>query len=317
MRPRDRRQPRGPRLGRRRASRWSSSPPYRSTSTRTPASTSLRRIFFRRASQNVVSPGRRPGRRRACTSTAHYDAAKSGCRLRPALRPARPAGSPSRPASCSGPIRLVFWAAIVLLPLISGLRMAGVDAGWLDVVQLGAHARAVDRDLALLVDIALSAASPAPTTTPPGSPTVLSVAAALDDDPPRTSTSGSSSPAPRSRNAAGHGRYVAAHRKELDRERPSSSTSTRSRTATSATCLRGGDRQLRDGPRLIELCEAIAAATETGYDAPIRIPLHTDALPARARGFRATRSSACDDGVDAALLPHAATTPRTSSTRRR
>ena len=50
----------------------------------------LRRLFFRRASQNVVSPGKRPGLPARVIITAHVDAAKTG------LVFCREAGSPQR-----------------------------------------------------------------------------------------------------------------------------------------------------------------------------------------------------------------------------
>ena len=69
----------------------------------------LRRLFFRRASQNVVSPGERPDAPARVFLCAHYDAARTGAALRPeasrARRAARRAASrsPSGPSgSCSG-----------------------------------------------------------------------------------------------------------------------------------------------------------------------------------------------------------------------
>jgi hypothetical protein len=53
--------------------------------------------------------------------------------------------------------------------------------------------------------------------------------------------------------------------------------------------------------RLFELCEAIAAADREDGDRyrarPIRIPFHTDALPANRRGFRAISLIGAEDGV--------------------
>jgi hypothetical protein len=49
--------------------------------------------------------------------------------------------------------------------------------------------------------------------------------------------------------------------------------------------------------RLLELCGAVANA-EAGFGAqPIRISAHTDALPARARGLRATSILSLEDGL--------------------
>src|SRR5204863_3976717 len=43
----------------------------------------LRRLFFRRASQNVVSPGNRPAAHARLFLTAHYDAARTGAFFEP------------------------------------------------------------------------------------------------------------------------------------------------------------------------------------------------------------------------------------------
>ena len=69
----------------------------------------LRRLFFRRASQNVVAPGRRPDAPARLLLCAHYDAARTGAAFNPkrvarAARGSPPASpSPSAPSgSCSG-----------------------------------------------------------------------------------------------------------------------------------------------------------------------------------------------------------------------
>ena len=50
----------------------------------------LRRLLFRRASQNIVSPGPSPGAPARVVLSAHYDAARTRPRLRRALGPPRP-----------------------------------------------------------------------------------------------------------------------------------------------------------------------------------------------------------------------------------
>ena len=61
----------------------------------------IRRLFFRRASQNVVSPGPNPAAPARLILSAHYDAAKTGLDLRPPLDPRRQAHSPRPPGCCS------------------------------------------------------------------------------------------------------------------------------------------------------------------------------------------------------------------------
>jgi Peptidase family M28 len=49
--------------------------------------------------------------------------------------------------------------------------------------------------------------------------------------------------------------------------------------------------------RLLELCEAVATSEDRFAAQPIRIPFHSDALPARARGLRATTLLSVEDGL--------------------
>ena len=80
----------------------------------------LRRLFFRRVSQNVVS---RPpsGDRARLIICAHLDSARTGAAFSPwiARRAAR-----FRRAPWLGPFRVLFWSLALLLPLL-GARMAG------------------------------------------------------------------------------------------------------------------------------------------------------------------------------------------------
>ena len=255
----------------------------------------LRRMLFRRASQNVVSPGSNPRAPARLYLTAHYDAAKTGAVFGPrSTRTARRISEPAR--VLLGPIRLIFWAGIVPLLVISGLRMAGVGAGWLDVVQL-APTIVLLIAFALVVDIALSAVVPGAYDNASGVAAVLSVTAALDDDPPQNLDVWVVLPGAEECNAQGMAAYVQAHRKELDRERTFfvnvdsvSHGDVRYLASEGAIVSYPMDR------RLLELCEAVATATESG-STPIRIPTHTDALPARARGFRATSILGLDNGM--------------------
>ena len=92
----------------------------------------VRSLFFRRASQNVVSPGKRP------------DAPGAADHLRPPRRRPRPAPSsrPGAPGAFArlaqrspfplGPFRLLFWSLALLLPLLGaadGGRRLGADLG--------------------------------------------------------------------------------------------------------------------------------------------------------------------------------------------
>jgi hypothetical protein len=256
----------------------------------------LRRLLFRRASQNVVSPGRNPGSPARLVLSAHYDAAKTGYVF--GARSNRLAGRLSeRTRVLLGPIRLIFWGGIVPLLVISGLRMAGVEARWLDVAQLVPVVLLLV-SFVLLVDIALSAVVPGAYDNASGVAAVLSAAAALDADPPDHLDVWVVLPGAEEANAQGMARYLQAHHKEIDPERTFfvnvdsvSFGSLRYLASEGAIVSYPMDR------RLLELCEAVAAGESRFGAEPIRIPAHTDALPARTRGLRAISVLSVEDGL--------------------
>jgi hypothetical protein len=264
----------------------------------------LRRLLFRRASQNVVSPGPRPGAPARVVLSAHYDAAKTGFVFGP--RSTRAAKRLSERARVIlGPIRLIFWAGIVPLLICSGLRMAGIDDRWLGFVQLVPTVILLI-SFVLLLDIALSEVVPGAYDNASGVAAVLSAAAALDAERPEHLDVWVVLPGAEECNAQGMSRYFAAHRGEIDRARTFfvnvdsvSFGSVHYLVSEGAIVGYAMDRHL------VELCEAIAAAgprpDRRGDDSPpprpIRIPFHTDALPACARGFRAISVIGAEDGV--------------------
>jgi hypothetical protein len=105
-------------------------------------------------------------------------------------------------------------------------------------------------------------------------------------------------------------RYVRGHRGELDRERTFfvnvdsvSFGAVAYLTSEGAIVSYGMDR------RLVELSAAVAEAGEAGAAAPIRIPFHSDALPARVRGFRAISVLGVKDGLPPPYYHTPADTP--------
>jgi Peptidase family M28 len=142
----------------------------------------VRRLFFRRASQNVVSRGGRPDAPARVILCAHYDAAPTGRVFRPRTVE-RAARLQSRLPFPIGPFRIVFWSIAVLLPLL-GARMAGVDAGWLSILQL-VPTLVLIVAVFLLVDIALSDVVPGANDNASGVATALALARELDRDPPQ------------------------------------------------------------------------------------------------------------------------------------
>jgi Peptidase family M28 len=260
----------------------------------------LRRLFFRRASQNVVSPGPNPSARIRLVLSAHYDAAKTGLVFGPrSTRAAK--GLPERLRVLLGPIRLLFWTGIVPLLAISGLRLGGIESQGLAIVQLFPTALLLVA-LALLVDIALSGIVPGAYDNASGVATLLTAIERLDSDPPRNLDLWVVLPGAEECNCEGMARWFAAHRKELDRERTLFlNLDSLSYGDVHYLVSEGAILSYELDRRMVELCDAIATADrEDGnrYNAQaIRIPFHTDALPARTRGFRAISLIGAKDGV--------------------
>lgn len=258
----------------------------------------LRRLLFRRASQNVVSPGPNPQAPARLILSAHYDAAKTGMVFGPrSTRAARRLSERAR--VLLGPIRLIFWAGIVPLLGCAGLRMAGVDARWLDLIQLLPTIVGLIA-FALLVDIALSAVVPGAYDNASGVAAVLSVAAALDDDRPQNLDVWVVLPGAEEANAQGMARFMDAPGRELDRERTFLiNVDSASFGDVHYLASEGAIVNYAMDQRLLELCESIANAGNGKSPAarPIRIPFHTDALPARVRRLRAISIIGAEDGV--------------------
>ena len=260
----------------------------------------LRRLFFRRASQNVVSPGQRPDAPARLFICAHYDAAAIGRRL-PARSESRgPRGWPSASRFPIGPFRVLFWSLAILLPIL-GARMAGVDSGLISLLQLDPHPDPARRRLPARRHRALRRRPRRQRQR-------------LRASPPRSRSPRSSSANPPENldvwvlltggeecQQEGMRAFVRAHRKELDRESTYfvnldavgrgnvryetgeglavsydmddawSSSATRSRPPTARTATATG-----------------ASRSRTGFAG--------DALPPRIAGFRATTITCLDDG---------------------
>ena len=141
----------------------------------------IRRLFFRRASQNVLSRGPRPDAPARVILCAHYDAAQTG-RLFEPRTVERAARLQARLPFPIGPFRLIFWSLASLLPIL-GARMAGVDAVWLSLIQL-LPTLILIASVFLLVDVALSGVVPGANDNASGVATALSLAGELDRDRP-------------------------------------------------------------------------------------------------------------------------------------
>ena len=148
----------------------------------------LRRLFFRRASQNVVAPGKRSDAPARILLCAHYDAARTGAAFNP-KRVARGARLAARLRVPIGPFRILFWSLAILLPIL-GARMAGIDSS----TDLGSSSSPPPWSSCSASSCSSTSSSRgssrAPTTTPPGSrPCSRSPRSSTRTRPP-TSTSG-------------------------------------------------------------------------------------------------------------------------------
>jgi hypothetical protein len=142
----------------------------------------LRRLPFRRASQNVDTMPRDPGAKPLVILCANVDAPRTGAgynRLPARLQElAARAGFPV----VSAPTRIWFWSiALLLLPL--GARLAGFDPDWLAVLQLPQTLILIVACF-LLGEAALSPASPGAGTNASGVAAVLEALRRIDSDPP-------------------------------------------------------------------------------------------------------------------------------------
>lgn len=250
----------------------------------------LRRLFFRRASQNVVSPGPRPDAPGRVILCANYDTARTGAAYRPVYRRRADALARLLPFPFS-PARLVFWSIALLLPAL-GLRMAGIEENWISILQLPPTLILLVA-IFMLVDIELSPASPGANRNASGVATALSVAEELDRDPPEHLDVWVVFPGAGETLAEGMRAFVRRNRDELDPER-----------TWFAELEAVGDGDVRFAvsqgrvvsfgmvSRLTELCAAIADADREQANVYRARPLHSGfssgSLPALLAKYQAT-----------------------------
>ena len=175
----------------------------------------LRRLFFRRASQNVVSPGKRSDAPARIFLCAHYDAARTGAAFNP-KRVARGARLAARLSVPIGPFRILFWSLAILLPIL-GARMAGIDSTLISLLQLP-PTLVLLVGVFLLTDIELSEVVPGANDNASGVATVLSLAEELDAEPPANLDVWVLLTGGEECLQEGMRSFVRAHRADLDRE---------------------------------------------------------------------------------------------------
>jgi hypothetical protein len=258
----------------------------------------LRSLFFRRASQNVVSPGPNPSAPLRLVLLAHYDSGRSGYIF--GQRGRKFSQRLSEPARLLlSPSRVMFWGGMVPLLPILGARMAGIDADWLSVVQLIPTILLIIAAF-LLIDIALSDTVPGAYDNASGVAAVLAAAQRLKEDPPPNVDTWVVLTGSNESLGEGMRAWVRRHKGELDPERTvivnvngASYGTVHYEVSEGPVISYGLD------PELTELCEALASssADDEARPRPLRSPFATEALPARVRGLRAISLLGADKGL--------------------
>jgi hypothetical protein len=261
-----------------------------------------RRLFFRRASQNVVGSGKSPNAPARLFICAHYDSARTGAAFQP-KRVARASRLAARLRLPIAPFRVLFWSLAILLPIL-GARLAGIDSGLISLLQLFPTLILLI-GIFMLTDIELSDVVPGANDNASGVATALSLAEELDSNPPENLDVWVLLTGGEECQMEGMRSFVRSHRKSLDRENTYfivldavGSGTVRYETGEGLAVTYDLDR------RLVELCEAIATADRENGNRfaakPLRQGFATDALPARMAKLRATAITCLSDG---SLLP--------------
>jgi hypothetical protein len=142
----------------------------------------LRRLFFRRASQNVIAPPLDGADERdRVILCAHYDAPLTGAVFNPWAVTGFEHLRRLWPGPLS-PLAIVFWAIALLLPPL-GLRMAGIEADWVATLQLPQTLTLIVAAF-LLGEIALSPTGPGANDNASGVAAVLAADARLGAERP-------------------------------------------------------------------------------------------------------------------------------------
>ena len=256
----------------------------------------LRRLFFRRASQNVVSPGEQPEAPARLVVVAHYDAGRTGTLYGPAVgrtlaRLQRGLGVPVNPA------RILFWTLAVLVPIV-GTRMAGIDANALSLIQLPPTLILLIGIFAF-VDVALSEVVPGANDNASGVAAALSLA----EEPVQNLDLWVVLPGGGECPVEGMRSFVRSHGADLD---PSTTF-----VLSLDSVGRGDVRfEVAEGPavsyeldsRLTELAAAIAEADGDGPNrfraSALRHGFATDVLPARLARVPGTTITCLEPGAN-------------------
>jgi Peptidase family M28 len=267
----------------------------------------LRRLLFRRASQNVVARGDRLDAPARVLITAHLDAARTGAAFSPRRMRLLGRVSSMLPFVFS-PTRALFWSLAILVPIL-GIRMAGVDSNAISLLQL-------PPTLVLLVgifafvDIELSDVVPGANDNASGVAAAISLADELKANAPENLDVWVVLTGGEECFMQGMRSFVRSHRKLLA-DRPSyfvnldSVGGGRVRYTSSEGLAVSFDM----GKRMNELCEAIAEAGESQNGSrpkPLAWGFASDAVPIRLARHEATTITTLPEGAIVAANYHLA-----------
>ena len=262
----------------------------------------VRSLLFRRISQNVVSPGDRPDAPARLILMAHYDAARTGYVFSKGSKRIR--RLPERTRLALGPFRIFFWLGLAPLLPILGARMAGLDATWLNALQAIPTIVLIIAGF-LMIDIALSDIVPGAYDNASGVAAVLSAAEELTANPPENLDVWIVLAGSEESFCEGSRAFVRSRRKELDRATTAFvNVDSVSSGQVAYEISQGPVISLPHDPQLIELCQALSDAGAGGGARPIRHPVLDDAMPARARRFRAITLRTTDEAGNLAPWYH-------------
>jgi hypothetical protein len=265
----------------------------------------LRRLLFRRASQNVVARGHRLDAPARVLITAHLDAARTGAAFSPKRMRLLGRVSSMLPFVFS-PTRALFWSLAILVPIL-GIRMAGVDSNVISLLQL-------PPTLVLLVgifafvDIELSEVVPGANDNASGVAAAISLADELKANAPENLDVWVVLTGGEECFMQGMRSFVRSHRKLLA-DRPSyfvnldSVGGGRVRYTSSEGLAVSFDM----GKRMNELCEAIASTGEAKNGSrpkPLAWGFASDAVPIRLARHEATTITTLPEGSIVAANYH-------------
>lgn len=273
----------------------------------------LRRLLFRRGSQNVISPGTRPDAEERIILVAGCDVPRTGWMKGSRAFEMR-RRFPKRTQGWLGVYRVLLWAGLAPLLVLIGARLAGYDPTWITIVQiLPTVILAVVAFL--LIDSSLAAPSPGASENASGVIACMDLAKRLAASPVEqfdvwiVLTGGST--------CFGEGmRAFFADKRLRDPERRTTVVELQA-VGAGIICFRasqGAGIGIQPPDRLVEALDGTPSATE---------PVSGDAVAARSAGIDAITLTGLDDGlphpwrstmadlpatVDRAVLAHAVAT---------